>query len=112
MVLITVDYEGRSQLLEADQRDTHVVASTGADGNLNLEPTHTPAETMAHMQQAGDEDCRVATIEGGRVNFTAVPEFDASEESVARADRRGRAVEMAVLVALLVVVAMAIWLLV
>ncbi|MGH3508071.1 MAG: hypothetical protein ACRDO2_12790 [Nocardioidaceae bacterium] len=103
MVQVSVDYEGRTHTVDADAEDTHVVAST-SEGELRLQATDTPAETMAAAQQSGDEDCRVATIDDGRAIFTVVPEYDVTDREVAKRDRRSKLIQYSVAVAVLVAV--------
>lgn len=110
MVQVSVDYEGRRQTVDAQAADTHVVAST-SDGELRLQPTDTPAETMAAAQQSGDEDCRVATIDDGRAIFTVVPDYDVTEREVVKRDHRSKLIQYSVAVAVLaaIVLVVLIW---
>jgi hypothetical protein len=110
MVQVSVDYEGRSHKLEADADDTHVVASF-ADGELRLQATDTPAETMAAAQQSGGEDCRVATIDDRRAVFTPVPEYDPREREVEQRDHRSKVVQYSVAAAILAAIVVVVLLL-
>lgn len=101
MTMLTIEYEGRTLRRPATSRATHVIVSRTHSGDLRVQPTDDPVHAMIVAQDNGDDERRMAAIEGRRAVFTVVPDSDVSGQQVREAGRRAIALDLLALALLL-----------